>query len=401
MNNALSDALTTILMAGLLASPSGLLASPSGPTTRPTATTPHELTMPAADARRLGLGEAEAAVSVPVSEAAGRLGFRLFDAVGRLALVHFAAVDEQAVKFKYAQHFGLYPRVRDGQVLHGGTPLGADLEAHALAVAQNLRRDPALPGTWAFIDYESWPTTLPAQGPHRELAMLQAERRFPELRRYGPGARAKLVDLLWRRAARQFYLTTIRAAKAARPDLKFGFYHPQARHFFQAAYSGSRGDQRRAANDVLGPAWAEADLFAASVYVFYPTGDESRGTTIPYASEEANRRYVRDNVAEFVRLERQTRPEGVGARPVVAVIEPGVHASNAGRLPPEERRVTRADYGLWMREAHAAGAAGLAVWGEALDDGARNGHRLAGPLYGHAFADFIADLAAEAAGREP
>ena len=385
MNNAITTILTTLL--------SGLLASPS---TRPVATTTHELTMPAADARRLGLDGEAGPVRVPISRAAERFGFRLYDAVGGLALVHFAAVDEQPIKFKYAQHFGLYPRIEGGRVFHGGTPLGADLEGHARAIAQNLLRDPAGPGTWAFIDYESWPTALPAGGPYRELAMLQAERRFPELREYGPGARARLVDLLWRRAAREFYVTTIRAAKAARPDLKFGFYHPQARYFFQSAYSGGRAEERRSANDVLGPAWAEADVLAASVYCFYPTGDAERGTTIPYASEAANRRYVRDNVAEFARLEQQTRPEGVAPRPVIAVIEPGVHGSNADRLPPEERRVSEADYRLWMEASRAGGAAGLAVWGEAPDDGRRNGHRVNAPVYGRAFARFVADLAAEA-----
>ena len=376
MNNTLNTAVTIALAIALAIAFALLLTTPALGDAK-------SVRLPAGAAADLGFADAPA--EVPTQAVAEAVGFRLYNAVARAAVGTHAPFDPRPIAFKYGHQFGRWPQIHRGEVLHGGTPLGGDLAAHAAAVRRDALDASHAPGTWVFVDYERWGPTMPASGEYRDLAEAQTRERYPEFAREFPAVVPALAAHLWEVEAERFYLETLRAAKLARPDLKWGYYYPQARHFWKG-YDTDAGDERRAENDRFARVWAECDVFAASVYCFYPTREAGR---IPYATPDQNRAYVGSNVAEWVRL--KGGPED--SRPVVAVIEPAIHPGNRDRLPAGERFVTASDYRLWMEAAADAGADGLIVWGVALDADVRADHLAASQVYGEVFADFVRDRA--------
>ena len=321
---------------------------------------------------------------LPVEEAAASLGFRLYEGVGGVTLVPQAAFDPTPVVFRYAHQTGLYPEFKNEQPVNGGTPIGMDLPAHLRETRLKLLRSIGnLPAdSLVAFDYEVWGPTLPPEGPYRELAIQQVRERHPWLVGFDEGRQlVPVTGYLWQQGATAFFRETLAVAREVRPDLRYGFYYPQARHFWKG-YATERGDELRATNDLLAETWADCDWFPASVYLFYPSG-EGEG----HVPSEANRQYVEANVSEWRRIEAATRRADRSARPVIAVLEPSLHGSNryvSGLIPMNGFR-------LVMDAAHAAGGDGLMIWGEALDAAIRREHIQAAAMYGPVFAEWVAD----------
>jgi hypothetical protein len=336
-----------------------------------------------------------ASEELSVREAADRIGFKLFDGVGRVVLTRYAAVEDQPIVFKYPQFFGAHPEIRNGKIVHGGTPIGADLVYHARKVEADLRRMTWPDGTMVAIDYEAWGPTMPSRGPYFDLAMKQAAKQMPELE---GECLLKAAKALWQERAVAFYKTTIGTAKRVRPEYRFGFYYPQARHYWDG-YSSDRGGERRAVNDLFADVWKQADWFAASVYYFYPSRPDASRATPGFVKPKDNRRYVHDNVAEWRRLETMTRGDGE-KRPVYAVAWPRTHESNreARKTIPS---MTPDDWRVWFEASHAGGADGLIIWGEALSRDLRQFHTIQAAVYGPVFAEFVAHKLSELEAKEP
>lgn len=335
----------------LLISALCVLPSAFGQTTQP-----YTVELPAAEAQRLGLLPER--VQVGAARLGEALGFELYWCLMNVPSDGFEGAVADIPCLTINDSYGLHPQIKEGKAINGGTPIGADIDAHRRKLARDLKRVGAMARVLprdmlVAMDYESWPATLPAEddaryAPYRELALEQIRDRYPDLEE---ACVVAVAEKEWQRKAAEFFEASIDVAKATRPELRWGFYYPQARHYWSGAYSGDLGDQRRAANDVLAATWAKVDWFPVSVYWFYPTG-EGEG----YGTEANNRQYVRDNVTEFVRL--AGGPDD--PRPVLPMIEPGIHHSNStfkGEPIPD------ADLDLILAESHAAGAAGLMVWG--------------------------------------
>jgi hypothetical protein len=143
-------------------------------------------------------------------------------------------------------------------------------------------------------------------------------------------------------AAVDAFVGFLAEVRALRPDLRFGYYGLPLRRYWD------RDDGWRARNDAIAPIIDQSDVLFVSVYDFY--GDEESGT-------EADSAYVRENVAEALRL--------AGGRPVLPYVWHRYHDSNAtlgGRLIGEDefRRHVGA---IFEAEHRGARAAGMVWWG--------------------------------------
>src|SRR5690606_18043366 len=102
--------------------------------------------------------------------------------------------------------------------------------------------------------------------------------RYPDL---GPDCVEAVAASEWQQKAAAFFEASIDVAKATRPELRWGFYYPQARHYWSGAYSGELAGSRRAQNDLLAATWAMVDWFPVSLYWFYPTDPAADGDEMP------------------------------------------------------------------------------------------------------------------------
>lgn len=130
----------------------------------------------------------------------------------------------------YTGQAGIYPKVWQGQNVNGGVPVAADIPSHLakLQIDINQHIPPDFTG-YAVIDYEDW-DVLWSQTPeqYRELTRAVVRAQYAGLT---PSQVEEYSIRDHELAAKNFLLQTLNAAKAQRPNAKWGYYgYPREEH---------------------------------------------------------------------------------------------------------------------------------------------------------------------------
>ncbi|MFM9958143.1 MAG: hypothetical protein ACKVZJ_08695 [Phycisphaerales bacterium] len=137
---------------------------------------------------------------------------------------------EGRVVVLYAGQAGLYPKVWNGIIVNGGVPVSVDMNVHLTKLAADITRQvPANFDGYAVIDYEDW-DALWVDTPE-----LYREMTREVVRAQYSGLTPEQVEAFAKRdheaAAKSFMLATLNAAKAQRPNAKWGYYgYPRTHH---------------------------------------------------------------------------------------------------------------------------------------------------------------------------
>jgi hypothetical protein len=197
----------------------------------------------------------------------------------------------------YTGQAGIYPKVWQGQNVNGGVPVAADIPSHLAKLRIDIEQNiPSNFDGYAVIDYEDW-TVLWDEMPemYRELTRNVIRAQYASLT-------AQQVEEFSKRdheaAARNFYLQTLNAAKAQRPNAKWGFY-------------GYPRDYHIAHQSELQWLWDASTALYPVAYTVYPMSTASP-TPFGYASPT----YFGDLMQQLVGTSRQL----AGNKPVAAFV---------------------------------------------------------------------------------
>jgi hyaluronoglucosaminidase len=130
----------------------------------------------------------------------------------------------------YTGQAGLYPKVWEGQNVNGGVPVTADINVHLTKLRADI--DQFIPANfdgYAVIDYEDWDALwVDTPEMYREMTRNVVRAQYASLT---PAQVEEYSIRDHEAAARNFLLQTINAAKAQRPNAKWGYYgYPRLHH---------------------------------------------------------------------------------------------------------------------------------------------------------------------------
>ncbi|NXC46373.1 HYAL1 protein, partial [Penelope pileata] len=254
----------------------------------------------------------------------------------------------QDVTLFYSSHLGLFPYyTAQGQVVNGGVPQNASLEAHL----QQARRDvlAAVPSAQyhglAIIDWEKWrPLWARDWGSmdiYREKSEELVRRQHPQ---WPPWRVEEVAQQQYQDSARAFMEQTLRLGETLRPGGYWGFYgFPDCynNNFSNPLYNGSCPVVEQQRNQELGWLWKCSQALYPSIYI----PPQLQGTDKVLC-------YVRYRVAEAFTVQKGVLSTAVPVLPYSQI----VYDDTADFL-------SEGDLVNTIGESAAQGASGIVLWG--------------------------------------
>uniref|UniRef100_A0A672FGK7 Hyaluronidase n=1 Tax=Salarias fasciatus TaxID=181472 RepID=A0A672FGK7_SALFA len=278
-----------------------------------------------------------------------------------LDLSHFDLVSstlktatDQSISIFYTDRFGIFPYVDEetGEMYDEGLPQLIDMEEHHEEAEEDIeyyipnKNSPGL----AVLDFEEWrPQWIRNWGSkdiYRQISIETVKMKNASLSDDEAEDRAKAS---FERAARKYFVRSIRVGKRLRPHRLWGYYlYPDCYNYDynqdMEGFTGQCPDIEKSRNEELLWLWKESTALYPSIYLELVLRD----------SQQA-RLYVRHRIQEAVRV--STLPNSSYSIPFYAYIRP-VYKDRVNVYMSEFDLVNT------IGEAAALGAAGVVSWGD-------------------------------------
>ncbi|XP_078112143.1 hyaluronidase-5-like [Sander vitreus] len=259
----------------------------------------------------------------------------------------------QSISLFYTDRFGIFPYVDEhtGKIYNEGLPQLIDLQQH-----QELAKDdikyyiPADQPGLAVLDFEEWrPQWIRNWGSkdiYRRISIETVKEKNPSLTNAEAEDRARIA---FERAAKRYFLQSVRVGKRMRPSRLWGFYlFPDCYNYnFKKDMAGFTGECpaiEKKRNDELMWLWAEATALFPSIYLEQLLRDTQQA-----------RQFVRHRIREAMRV--STLPNSSYSIPVFPYIRPLYKDTT-------DKYMSEFDLVNTIGEAAALGSAGVISWGD-------------------------------------
>ncbi|XP_068579535.1 hyaluronidase-5-like [Cebidichthys violaceus] len=277
-----------------------------------------------------------------------------------LDLSHFQFVSStlktatnQSISIFYTDRFGVFPYVDEdtGETYDEGVPQLVDLQQHHELAEDDIEY--YITGNrrgLAVLDFEEWrpqwARNWGSKDIYRQISIEVALKNNPFLTEDEGVLRAKVS---FERAAKRYFLRSIRIGKELRPNRLWGYYlYPDCYNYNynqdMAGYTGECPAIEKDRNDELQWLWAESTALFPSIYLELLLRDSRQA-----------RQFVRHRIREAMRVSVQT--DRLYSLPVYAYIRP-VYKDSTDDYMSEYDLVNT------IGEAAALGAAGVVSWGD-------------------------------------
>ncbi|CAN9498994.1 unnamed protein product [Ophioblennius macclurei] len=278
-----------------------------------------------------------------------------------LDLSHFDLVSstlksatDQSISIFYTDRFGIFPYVDEdtGEMYDEGLPQLVDMQEHHEEAEDDIEYyipDKKRPGL-AVLDFEEWrPQWIRNWGSkdiYRQISIETVQKKNASLSDDEAEDRAKIV---FERAARKYFLKSIRVGKKLRPNRLWGYYlYPDCYNYDynrdMEGFTGVCPDIEKSRNDELMWLWKESTALFPSIYLELVLRDSLQA-----------KMYVRHRIQEAIRV--SSLPNSSYSTPIYAYIRP-VYKDSVDDYMSEFDLVST------IGEAAALGAAGVISWGD-------------------------------------
>ncbi|XP_017291092.1 hyaluronidase PH-20-like [Kryptolebias marmoratus] len=259
----------------------------------------------------------------------------------------------QRISIFYTDRFGIFPYVDEdtGEMYDEGLPQSVDIkEHHELAEDDIVFYIPIDQPGLAVLDFEEWrpqwDRNWGSKDIYREISIDTVKKKNPCLSEDKAEGRAKF---LFERAAKKYFIQSIRIGKKLRPNRLWGYYlYPDCYNYNynqdMVGFTGECPPIEKTRNDDLLWLWKESTALFPSIYLELVLKD----------SEQA-RLFVRHRILEAMRV--STLPNSSYSIPIYAYIRP-VYKDSVDDYMSEFDLVNT------IGEAAALGAAGIVSWGD-------------------------------------
>ncbi|KAM9854842.1 hyaluronidase-5-like [Aulostomus maculatus] len=275
-----------------------------------------------------------------------------------LSYFHFVSstlksATNQSISIFYTDRFGIFPFVDEdtGEMYDEGLPQLVDLQEHHELAEDDIEyyipvNQPGL----AVLDFEEWrPQWIRNWGSkdiYRQISIETVKRKNATLSDDQAEDRAKFV---FERAAKKYFLRSIRIGKKLRPKRLWGYYlYPDCYNYDynqdMAGFTGECPPIEKDRNDELLWLWKESTALFPSIYLELVLRDSRQA-----------RMFVRHRIQEAMRV--SMLPNSSYPTPIYAYIRP-VYKDSVDDYMSEFDLVNT------VGEAAALGAAGVVSWGD-------------------------------------
>ncbi|KAM7415349.1 hypothetical protein PAMA_019938 [Pampus argenteus] len=241
-----------------------------------------------------------------------------------LSFFHFVSstlktATDQSISIFYTDRFGIFPYVDEdtGEMYDEGLPQLIDMQEHHELAEDDIKYyipDPKQPGL-AVLDFEEWrPQWIRNWGSkdiYRQISIETVKKKNATMSDDEAEDRAKIV---FERAAKRYFLRSIRIGKKMRPNRLWGYYlYPDCYNYDynqdMDGFTGECPDIEKDRNDELLWLWRESTALFPSIYLELVLRD----------SQQA-RLFVRHRIQEAIRV--SMLPNSSYSAPVYAYIRP-------------------------------------------------------------------------------
>ncbi|XP_062276667.1 hyaluronidase-5-like [Scomber scombrus] len=259
----------------------------------------------------------------------------------------------QSISIFYTDRFGIFPYVDEdtGEMYDEGLPQLIDLQEHHALAADDIKYYiPTDQLGLAVLDFEEWrPQWVRNWGSkdiYRQFSIETVKVNNASLSDEEAEDRAKLV---FERAAKKYFLRSLRLGKKLRPNRLWGYYlYPDCYNYDynqdMGGYIGECPTIEKDRNDKLLWLWKESTALYPSIYL-----------ELALKNSKQARLFVRHRIREAMRV--STLPNNSYSIPVYAYIRPVYKDSIDNYLTWDDLIST-------IGEAAALGAAGIISWGD-------------------------------------
>ncbi|XP_029909051.1 hyaluronidase-5 [Myripristis murdjan] len=259
----------------------------------------------------------------------------------------------QSISIFYTDRFGIFPYVDEetGKMYEEGLPQLIDLKEHHEEAEEDIKHYiPANQPGLAVLDFEEWrpqwSRNWGSKDIYRQISIKTVRKRNQTLSDEEAEDKAKVV---FERAAKRYFLRSIRIGKKLRPNRLWGYYlYPDCYNYDynqdMASFTGECPHIEHERNDELLWLWKESTALFPSIYLELVLRDSYQA-----------RLYVRHRIREAMRV--STLPDSSYSIPVYAYIRP-VYKDSVDDYLSEFDLVNT------IGEAAALGAAGVVSWGD-------------------------------------
>ncbi|XP_070687378.1 hyaluronidase-5-like [Pempheris klunzingeri] len=275
-----------------------------------------------------------------------------------LSYFHFVSstlktATNQSISIFYTDRFGIFPYVDEdtGEMYDEGLPQLIDLQEHHELAEDDIEyyiptNQPGL----AVLDFEEWrpqwARNWGSKDIYRQISIETVQKKNASLSDDEAEERAKVV---FERAAKRYFLRSIRVGKKLRPNRLWGYYlYPDCYNYDynqdMADFTGECPAIEKARNDELMWLWRDSTALFPSIYL-----------ELRLKNSQQARLFVRHRIQEAMRV--SMLPNSSYSIPVYAYIRP-VYKDSIDDYMSEFDLVNT------IGEAAALGAAGVVSWGD-------------------------------------
>nr|XP_057943288.1 hyaluronidase-5-like [Doryrhamphus excisus] len=276
-----------------------------------------------------------------------------------LDLSHFHLVSStlrtatnQSVSIFYIDRFGIFPYVDEdtGEFVQDGLPQLVDLEEHHEVAEGHVEfyipvDEPGL----AVLDFEEWRPQWARNWGSKDIYRQISIQRVKRNSTLSDDEAEERAKMLFERAAKRYFLRSIRIGKRLRPQRLWGYYlYPDCYNYDYNqdldTFTGECPALEKTRNDELMWLWRESTALFPSIYLEVVLRESAQA-----------RLYVRHRLREAMRV--SALADAPYAIPVYAYIRPVYKDST-------DDYMSEVDLVSTIGEAAALGAAGVVAWGD-------------------------------------
>nr|AAO74499.1 hyaluronidase precursor [Synanceia horrida] len=259
----------------------------------------------------------------------------------------------QSISIFYTDRFGVFPYVNEktGKMYNGGLPQLIDLEQHHELAEDDIEYYiPFNQLGLAVLDFEEWrPQWIRNWGSkdiYRQYSIETVLKKNSSLSKEEAAGQAKMA---FERAAKKYFLRSIRIGKRLRPNRLWGYYlYPECYNYEykkdMAGYTGECPAIEKDRNNELLWLWRESTALFPSIYLELLLRDTQQA-----------RQYVRHRIQESIRVSKL--PNSAYSIPIHAYVRPVYKDST-------DNYMSEFDLVNTIGEAAALGAASVVCWGD-------------------------------------
>ncbi|XP_068169455.1 hyaluronidase-5-like [Antennarius striatus] len=259
----------------------------------------------------------------------------------------------QSISMFYTDRFGIFPYVNEetGMMYDDGLPQLIDMYEHRELAEDDIEYYiPADQPGLAVLDFEEWrpqwDRNWGSKDIYRQISIAVVQKKNPLLSEQEAEDLAKIV---FERAAKRYFVRSIRIGKRLRPKRLWGYYlYPDCYNYDYnqdiVGFTGECPYIEKIRNDELQWLWNESTALFPSIYLELVLKDTQQA-----------RLYVRNRLEEAMRS--SVLPNGSFSIPMYAFIRPVYKDST-------DDYMSEFDLVNTIGEAAALGAAGIISWGD-------------------------------------